>query len=108
MQAMIERQAELDRKIVEELIAQTPETWRSAKLIAHRSGSEREPTFSAVVVGPEGTREVVGPTGTMFELLSAQYGMVLASTGIPWVTATYQVGQDDSGDWDYNIDFSYS
>jgi hypothetical protein len=44
----------------------------------------------------------------MFELLSAQYGMVLASTGIPWVTATYQVGQDDSGDWDYNIDFSYS
>ncbi|WP_044871454.1 hypothetical protein [Pseudomonas sp. LFM046] len=67
MRTLQELQAPIDRKIVEELITATPETWNSAEMIVSREQTGAQGRMTIVISNPEGKRDLIGPTDEIYE-----------------------------------------
>ncbi len=104
--SFIQRQAPIDRALADSLIAATPESWNSAVMTVERfvnGGIER---FSIEITSPEGKRDVISPTKEIIEGVK-KLSDLFVGHGRPWQRVLYSVSLKETGEWKFQVDFSY-
>jgi hypothetical protein len=102
-----DRQAPIERRIVEALIAATPQDWDAIELMVAREDSGPEDESLAVRIHrPDTPGAFSAPTVELLEALS-DLSDAFHDAGQPWREAIYQVRSDAGGDWRYEARFKY-
>ena len=96
----------LDQEIVKEVIALTPESWRSAMLVVTYSDEGGVQRYAHEISNPQGRREPITPSD---ELLDATHrlGQLFEKHGRRWRVVTYRIDIDGDGEGRYVAEFSY-
>lgn len=101
-QAFLDAQSAIYPKIGSELIALTPESWKSAVLKLEEDSSGVMHT----IYSEEGHREVITPSMELFEhtwkleQLFRKYGSI-------WAIAYFRITQSEDGQWRFNVSYEY-
>jgi hypothetical protein len=105
---LLSEQAPIDREIVNELIAATPEWWDAATLEVTAASRSDEPTgLNYVIASPKGLTDSVEATKEIRAGVS-RLARLHAKRGHPWKRVKYVVHRrPDSEDWDTEIEFEY-
>lgn len=110
MATLQEQQFEIDRGIIEEVVAATPESWNAAVLTVERverPGSDVE-TLAVEIRSPEGHPEVIVPPDELYELVRRLDLVIRGATGRAWRSVRYLITHDPSDDsWGANAKFEY-
>lgn len=104
--ALVETQAPIDRAIASEIVAVTPESWRTAVMSVRRTVDAQTESFRIEISSPDGQRELVSPTPELFEHIKSLSDL-FGRHGRSWIAVTYSLKQESSGDWAYQADFAY-
>lgn len=104
---MLDKQVEIDRGIVNALIAATPESWNAMEMGVERVEGEDGEGLAISITSLEGLRE---PVGASMELVESVFKLeaLFQEYEVPlWTKAVYQVRQEAPDDWRYQIEFAY-
>ena len=101
-----EKQAPIDRAIVEALIAATPETWNSALMVVERRDEGPNEKMSIEITSPERHKDLVGPTDEIYEGLY-RLSDCFRKQGKVWRAVRYQVNLAPTGDWKFEVSFEF-
>lgn len=106
MQSLQEQQAPIDAQIVRELIAATPENWRSAKMTVERHQDGDTERVAISINSPEGHRELISATE---EIIAAIYSLIdfFKQHGKIWAKAIYFAQLTSEDDWRFEATFEY-
>lgn len=108
MGTLQQRQYPIDLEIAQEVIAITPEWWRSAVLeLAATTAPDGTEALSHSISSPDGHRDVVIPTDELFAATRSLV-MLFREYGTMWKRATYTVRLDDAEAWQFTATFEYS
>jgi hypothetical protein len=102
-----EQQGPIDRLIVSELIAATPEWWNSATYEIERfveAGNIEK--YRQVITSPEKHRDIVSPTEELYNAV-IQLADIFKERGEVWRKATYKIELLPDNSWKYNVKFDY-
>jgi hypothetical protein len=96
----------IDQAIVNELIALTPEWWKTALLEVTHSSEAGIEKMSHIISSPEGHRDIVTASDELFQ---ATYNLatLFKKNGSIWKKATYRASIEKDGTWTYTVDFEY-
>lgn len=102
----LQTHAEIDREIVNAVIAATPEHWNCAAMYVERKEVAALEKMSIVISSPEGNREPISPTD---EIYAALYKLSDLYRSAPkhWLSVIYNVSLMSDEQWNYTVDFSY-
>lgn len=103
---MQEKQAPIDRDLVQALIAATPETWGAAAMLVERQDDGTNEKMLIEISSPEGHADLIGPTDEIYEGLY-RLSDCFRSEGKVWRTVKYEVSLSAEGNWKYQVHFSY-
>lgn len=103
---MQEKQAPVDRYLVEALIAATPENWNAAEMLVERQDDGINEKMLIEISSPEGHTDLVGPTDEIYEGLYC-LSDCFRSEGKMWRSARYQISLSAEGNWRYQVHFNY-
>ncbi len=106
MPTLQELETPIDKRIVEEIIALTPETWTAARLEVTYSRDEGIERYSHVISSMGDHEEPVVPSDELFDL-TRELGVLFRRYGKHWRRATYVVRLEDGDRWKYSVDFEY-
>ncbi len=107
MSTLQEQQGPVDRLIVNELIAATPEWWKSAILEVERIEEPGEiEKFRQVIISPEKHKDIVSSTPELHEAV-IRLADVFRHFGRVWSKAIYQVELLPDNSWKYSARFEY-
>jgi hypothetical protein len=102
-----ERQEPIYSAIASELIALTPETWRTATMRVSVNESPKGVLGMAhVISGPDGHKEIVIASETMFELTYSLLRL-FEEFSQPWKVVTFNIKIRPEGGWQYAADYEY-
>lgn len=106
MTSLVERQAPIDREVVNALIAATPETWSAAEMFVEREQDSSHEKMKIEISSPEGHRDLVGPTD---EIYAGLYNLsdLFREYGKVWSQLVYRANLTPEGNWKYTIRFDY-
>lgn len=106
MPTLQELQAPIDRLIVEELVAATPEHWNSAVMTVERHVHGGKEKLAIAISSPEDHREVVSAT---HELIEALYQLVrcFSQKGKTWTKVQYIISLGPNDTWKFEANFDY-
>jgi hypothetical protein len=107
MPTLQELETPIDKRIVEEVIALTPETWTAARLEVTYSQDGEIERYSHVISSLEDHGEPVVPSDELFDL-TRELGVLFRRYGKHWRKATYVARLENGGGWKYSVDFEYS
>lgn len=101
-EAFLEAQSAIYPAIGQELIALTPETWRSAvlKMEANPDG------VAHTIYSEEGRREVIAPSMELFEE-TYKLETLFRKSGRMWTVAYFSIAQSSEGQWSFNVRYEY-
>jgi hypothetical protein len=96
----------IDQVIVQELVALTPESWRSIQLEVTDTSDANVQKHSHQIKSLEGYHEPVQPSDPLFD---ATYRLwtLFKQYGRGWRKATYRVNVEGDGAIQYTVDFEY-
>lgn len=99
-----QEESPIDREIVTELVALTPDTWRRAALEVACSSEERGEVFAHTIFNPDGLRDFVEPSELIY---SATYRLqqLFRKYGGFWKKVLYMVEIAEDGDIHYEVKF---
>jgi hypothetical protein len=106
MATLQDKQAPIDRQLIEALIAATPESWDAADMVAERRREGDVEKMAITITNPHGRKELVGATDDIYEGLY-RLSDLFARHGQVWRRVRYSIGLDDRGAWKYEADFEY-
>jgi hypothetical protein len=95
----------IDEAISRSLVELIPDTWDSIQLEITRDDAN-EDTFAHVITGPQGHRELIMPSDTIFEH-TFKLADLFSSFGKLWKKVVYTVERKADGNWKYSADFIY-
>lgn len=101
-EAFLNAQSAIYPAIGQELIALTPESWKSAvlKLEANSSG------IAHSIYSDSGQREIVTPSMELFEQ-TYKLESLFREHGQMWSIAYFTIAQDAKGQWSFNVKYEY-
>lgn len=106
MATLQDEESPIDREIVTELVAATPGSWRRVALEVTYSNDGSVERYGHAISSPEGHRELVTPSQTIFDA-TYRLGRVFLKYGKHWKKAKYLVRVNDDGTMCYAVDFEY-
>lgn len=106
MSSQVDDQYPVDLKIVNELIAATPEHWNSAALELTRSVETGDERIVLSIWNEEGLRELVTPTDDLFAYANELAG-VFKKHRSNWRTVTYRVSLQADDSWKWEAEYGY-
>lgn len=101
-----EEETPIDREIVSELIALTPDSWQQAKLEVTYLMDGAVERYAHAISSPEGRREIIEASEKLFDA-TYRLGTLFQRHGRHWRKVTYTARLSDAGDCDYTVDFEY-
>jgi hypothetical protein len=105
MPTLQQQQAPIDAEIVKAMIASTPDTWNSIRLVIERKAASKVTgDFTHELSSPEGH----APSGSDMSVFEATYKLdsLLKAHGAELRRAEY-VAQSDGEDWTFSSTFEY-
>jgi hypothetical protein len=96
----------IDREIVREVIALTPETWRALELRVECSERDGIQSCSHVITSCEGRGEPVFPSDALFDA-TRRLGALFERHGRRWRTVTYRIELGEGDEARYTACFTY-
>jgi hypothetical protein len=101
-ETFLDAQSAIYPKIGSELIALTPESWKSAVLkLAEDPGGVKHSIYSE-----DGRREVVAPSMELFEH-TGELERLFRKYGRMWTVAYFRIKQSEGGQWRFNVNYEY-
>ncbi len=96
----------LDQEIAQELVALTPENWRSICLEITDTSDANVQRHSHQIISLEGYRGVVRPSDALYDA-TYKLWLLFKKYGRGWRKATYRVNVEKDGSIRYTVDFGY-
>src|SRR5258708_6706010 len=101
-----ERQGQLHKAIVNEIIALTPEWWNAAILTVSVESKEGAVSMPHEFRSPEGHSEPIMPSDDLFTM-TRQLLLLFEEFGQPWTKLRYSVSSIPDGNWRWQCEFTY-
>jgi hypothetical protein len=102
-----EEEKPIDEEIVNQLIALTPESWRTAILeVTYEAEAGGDEGYSHEIYSAEERHEQVEPSEELF-LATRRLALLFQKHGHRWKSVKYTVVQQEDGGWKYSAAFDY-
>lgn len=96
----------LDTKVVNALIAATPEWWNTATLDVERVTRDGRDSLRFSIKSPEGHRDYVEPPEEIYTTVQ-ELSELFQRHNHFWQQVKYTVTLQEDGDWKYTVEFTY-
>lgn len=107
MSDLLNKQASIDRDVVNAMIMATPETWSAIEMRVDREVDEAGVERMAVSISsPEGLRDPIMPSDEILNALH-QLSELFQEHEKVWKQVQYNASINEQGNWRYKVNFEY-